>query len=302
MILLTVLCSFCISAPAAGKTLEEMLPAPACADGWTMEEKAVLYTKDTLFDRINGEAELYFPYGFEVLVSARYASVKNPDLAVEADVYKMGSPLDAFGIFANYRKADDIVVTVGAGGTVSSSQLLFHQDRYFVRLQASGTSNLGQDVLLACAKAVSKNLPDRTNLPPELEAFRIDGVARRSERYTAQSLLGYSFFRRGITADASLDGDQALIFMVIEDSRAAAAKAFDLYRSFLKESGGDIKVSESREIISLSAVDPLYKNVFAEQHGRFIIGAVRFKDSPAAQSLVERLRRRLGEGGDGPTP
>lgn len=301
MVLPAILCVL-FASTAAGKTLEEMLPAPECADGWTMEEKAVLYTKDTLFDRINGEAELYFPYGFEVLVSARYANVKKPDLAVEADVYKMGSPLDAFGIYANYRKADDIIVTIGAGGTVSSSQLLFHQDRYFVRLQASGTSNLGQDVLLSCAGAVSKNLPARKGLPPELQAFRIDGVVPGSERYTAQSLLGYSFFRRGITADASLDGDQALLFMVIEDSPAAAGKVFDLYRSFLKESGGDIKVSESPETISLSAVDPLYKNVFAGQQGRYIIGAVRFKDSPAAQALVERLRRRLGEGGDRPTP
>jgi hypothetical protein len=90
--------------------------------------------------------------------------------------------------------------------------------------------------------------------------------------------------------------------MVVEDSRAAAGKAFDRYRSYLKEAGEPVKVSESDDLISLSAVDPLYKNVFVELYGRYIIGAIRFKESPAVQALVERLRRRLGEGGDRPDP
>lgn len=290
-----LMCALRASAPvlAADSSIEKVLPAPSCAEGWIMEEKATLYTRDTLFDRINGEAELYFPYGFQVLASARYANRQNPQIAVEADVYKMGSLLDAFGMYANYRRADDAVVKIGAEGFLSSSQLLFYQDRYFVRLQASGTSSLKQDIFLACAQAVSQNLPRNAGKPGELEAFMIPAVVQRSERYIAKSLLGYAFFRRGLIAAAILEGEQVQVFVVPEESRDAARKAFDQYRSYLNASGQDIQVTETPEGLSLAAVDPLYRSVFVEQAGRYVIGAVKVKGTRAAKQLVGQLRRRL---------
>ncbi len=291
-----IICSLCCaSVPvfAAATSPEEVLPTPSCGEGWVMEEKVTLYTRDTLFDRIDGEAELYFPYGFEVLASARYANRQNPQIAVEADVYKMGSLLDAFGMYANYRRPDDSVVKIGAEGFLSSSQLLFYQDRYFVRLQASGTSSLGQDIFLACAQAVSQNLPHNAGKPGELEAFMIPAVVQRSERYIAQSLLGYAFFRRGLTAAAILEGEQVQVFIVPEESGDAARRVFDQYGSYLKASGQEIQVTETADRISLVAVDPLYGNVFVEQAGRYIVGAVKVKDISAAKQLVEQLRRRL---------
>ncbi len=271
----------------------KVLPVPACAEGWIMEGEAALYDKDTLFERINGESELFFPYGFEVLVSARYASRQNPSVAVEADVYRMGSLLDAFGIYSNYRGADASPVKVGGEGFASSSQLLFYQDRYFVRLQASGALSVDEAVLLACARAVSRNLPSATRGPRELEAFSIPGVVRGSERYIAQSLLGYAFFRRGFIADAILDDEDIRIFVVTEESREAGRTAFDLYNAYLKASGRDVEVSEKGGIISLSGVDPLYRGVVVKQVGRFLIGAVKVKEVGKARQLVEEMRRRL---------
>jgi len=290
-----IICALRASAPvlAADSSIEKVLPAPSCAEGWIIEGKPTLYTRDTLFDRINGEAELYFPYGFEVLASARYANRRNPQIAVEADVYKMGSLLDAFGMYANYRRADDVVVKIGAEGFLSSSQLLFYQDRYFVRLQASGTSSLEQDIFLACAQAVSQNLPRNAGKPGELEVFMIPAVVQRSERYIAQSLLGYAFFRRGLIAAAILEGEQVQIFVLPEESRDAARKTFDQYRTYLKASGQDIQVTETADGISLAALDPLYGSVFVQQAGRYVLGAVKVKETSTAKQLVEQLRRRL---------
>jgi len=290
-----LVCFLCSTVPvfAAESPIGEVLPLPACSEGWTLREKVTLYNKETLFDRIDGEAELYFPYGFEVLASATYASRQNPRIAVDADVYKMGSLLDAFGIYANYRRKDDVDVKIGAEGTVSSSQLFFYQGRYFVRLQATGTASLGQDTFLACARAISQNLPRNAGPPNELEAFRIPAVVRKSERYIAQSLLGYDFLRRGLIADAILEGEQVQVFLVPEDSRDAARGAFDRYRSYLKTSGKDLQVTGMPDRISMNAVDPLYGNVFVEQEGRFLIGAIRIRGDSTAKQLVEQLRRRV---------
>ncbi len=292
---LFVIASCLLCAPSAvsadGSVIEKVLPAPACAEGWVLEDKVTLYTRDTLFDRIDGEAELYFPYGFEVLASARYANAKNPRLAVEVDVYQMGSLLDAFGMYANYRRTDDAMVDTGAGGFVTPSQLLFYQDRYFVRLQASGTMILEKDVFLACARAVSRNLPHNAGKPGDLEAFMIPAVVPGSERYIARSLLGYAFLRRGLIAGAVAEGEQLKVFLVPEDSPEAARKSFDQYASYLQTSRKDMNVVETSDGISLTAVDPLYGRVFVRHSGRYVVGALG--DISAGKRLVEEMRKRL---------
>jgi hypothetical protein len=280
---------------AADGAMENLLPAYGCVQGWTLKDKA-LFDKDTLFDHINGEAELYFPYGFDMLATATYMNGNDSEVWIVADVYRMASPLDAFGIYSNYRKADAPSVRVGAEGFVSSSQLMFYQDRYFVRLQVTGATGLRQDVFLACAQSVSEKLPSNARPAGELEALNIPGIVPRTERYIAKSLLGYAFFRRGIIADALLEGERAQVFLVPEDSVSAAREAFDRYHSYLKAEGEKVQLQEGRDYVTMVAVDPLYGGVFVERSGRYIIGAVRLKEPSSAVKLIEQLRERLGGG------
>jgi hypothetical protein len=269
------------------------MPAPSCAEGWTLDGNVTIFDKDTLFDRINGESELYFPYGFEKLAYARYENKRNPAIAVDADVYTMGSLLDAFGMFANYRRKDDADIAIGAQGTISSSQVFFYQDRYFVRLQATGTTSISRDVFLACAGAISRNLPTSTGRPRELDMLDVPGVLTKSERYVAQSLLGYDFFQRGLIADALLMNEQVQVFVVIEKTREEALKTIDRYRVSLKSAGSSVSLSEGNGRISLEAIDPLYGKAYVAQAGRFVIGAVRIRNVPAAKQLVELVRMRV---------
>ncbi|NTW58201.1 MAG: hypothetical protein HGA43_03435 [Nitrospirae bacterium] len=277
---------------SAEHAVDKLLPAPACADGWVMDGKVTLYDTDSLFDRINGESELYFPYGFEKLAYTRYESRKDPRIALDADVYAMGSLLDAFGMFANYRRRDSTAATIGAEGTISSSQMIFYQDRYLVRLQVTGAAAIDQDVLLACGKAISQNLPLNTKRPKELDAFLVPAIVKKSERYIASSLLGYEFFRRGLIADAVLGKDEVQVFLVLEKSPDAARGAFDRYQAYLKTDGSSVRVTESPGRMSLEAVDPLYGAVVIQQSGRYVAGAARVKDRPAAKQLVEQVLAR----------
>jgi hypothetical protein len=282
------------TSPAAdSSSLLSVLPAGSCAEGWVMDEKPALFTEETLFDHINGEAELYFPYGFDALATARYVKKDAPGSSeVMADVYRMGSLLDAFGIWSNYRKADAPGCNLGADCFLSSSQMLFYQDRYFVKLQATGTPTPGQDVFLACGRALSRNLPAGKVRPGELELFQVHGVVSKTERYLPRSVLGYPFFRRGMTAEANLNGERAQVFVVFEDSAAAARQAFDRYLASLKEEGRMATLSGKEGWISLEGIDPLYGKVIVEQSGRYLIGAIRLKDAAAAKPLIEEMKKR----------
>ncbi len=292
-----LICSLCGSLQVSGaeNAVDKIMPVPSCAEGWTLDGKVTIFDKDTLFDRINGESELFSPYGFERLAYARYENRQNPAIAVDADVYTMGSLLDAFGMFANYRRKDDADIAIGAQGTISSSQVFFYQDRFFVRLQVTGATNMSRDVFLACARAISQNLPKSTGRPGELDILDAPGVRTKSERYVAQSLLGYDFFHRGLIADAVLMNEQVQVFVVIDKSREAARKTLDQYHAYLKTSGSDDRLAGVQGRTSLEAIDPLYGKVYVELAGRFVIGAARIKNGPAAKQLVELLRARIPE-------
>ena len=278
---------------AAGLSIKDVLPGKGFAENWVIEEKVQLYDKDTLFDHIDGEAELYFPYGFDAMATASYVNKQNPDLSIVADVYRMASVLDAFGIYSNYRKTNNLWVAIGAEGFVSSSQLMFYQDRYFVRLQVAGATSLEKDIFLACARAISGKLPAGSGPPKELEILKIPALVPKSERYLAQSLLGYVFFRKGIIADAAAQDEKMQIFVIHEDTQAAARKTFDQYHSYLKAEGQGIQMTGNPARMQVIAVDPLYGGVLVEQSGRYVIGAVRVKNTSVAKQLIEQLHGRI---------
>ena len=262
--------------------------------GWIAEAKTSLYDRDNLFEHINGEAELYTPYRFDLLATANYSHKKYPEVRVVADVYRMGSLLDAFGIYSNYRKPEYEAVKIGAEGFISLTQMMFYQDRYFVRLQATGTTKLEREIFWGCAQMISANLPANAMRPEEAGVFNLPPIVPKSERYIAQSLLGYDFFRKGLIADAVVAGGTMRIFIVFEDNGEAARKAFNAYYAFLKEEGRDTELLPGApEQMALTATDALYGGVVAELSARYIIGAVKVRDRKAARELIGKLRQRI---------
>jgi hypothetical protein len=206
----------------------------------------------------------------------------------------MASLLDAFGIYSNYRKTSNLRVAIGTEGFVLPSQLMFYQDRYFIRLQVSGETSLPEDILLACARAISKNLPAGTGQPKELDILNIPALVPKSERYLAQSLLGYAFFRKGVIADAVAQDEKMQIFALREDTQADARKTFDQYYAYLKSETKSIQLTGNANQRLLVAVDPLYGGVLVRQSGRYIIGAVRIKNNSLARQFIEQMYKRIG--------
>jgi hypothetical protein len=170
---------------------------------------------------------------------------------------------------------------------------LFYQNRYFVRLQVSGETSIPQDTLLACARAISRNLPIGSGQPKELEVLKIPALVPKSERYLAQSLLGYAFFRRGLIADALVQNEKMQIFAIIEATPTAARKTFDQYQVYLKAEGQGMQLTESTDQRQISAVDPLYGGVQVVQSGRYVAGVVRIKNNSLAGELIADLRKRI---------
>ncbi|MCL4692131.1 MAG: hypothetical protein KJ060_06420 [Candidatus Hydrogenedentes bacterium] len=269
------------------------LPDSGFSGGWHATEPAAIFDTETIFKHINGEAELFFPYGFKQAAYASYENQQFPDATIEADVYEMGSPLDAFGIYSNFRYPGAEFIDLGCEGVLSDQQLMFYVDVYFVKLTTLGTIANPRDVLRACAEVIRNRLPKSNAAPPELALVAVEGVVPQTETYIADSLLGYEFFPRGLLANAASGDASFRIFVVIFDDETAARKGLEAYFEFLENNGAAVKKEDTGPTPRTIAVDPLYKNVVAAQAGAYTFGAVGISDPANVPLAFEELSRQL---------
>ena len=267
---------------------EELLPPLSCAPGLKIDGKAALYDRDTLSDRIDGEAELYFPYGFERMAAARYDSAKNPGAGMDVEIFRMGSLLDAFGMYANYRQNDARTLGFGAESSLSGSQLFLYQGRYFLQIQVTGSDSSDADALVACGKAVAARLPGQTGRPAELAVFDRPDLVKGTERYLPESLLGYDFLDKGIMADAVLEGRSLQVFLLLGTTRQSAAAALEHYRSQLTR--GRLEPAE-KDTLFLEGVDPMYGPVTVMRQGNCLAGALKYGENKGIRAFLESFCR-----------
>jgi hypothetical protein len=278
---------------APGEPVEKLLPATGFAEGWVMKEKIDTYTEKDLYKYINGEAELYYPYGFKALATAVYVRSDNPEVGIIADIYEMGSPIDAFGVYSRYRDPDEEQISIGAEGFVNESQLLFSKNRYFVRLSPSGTVTMERSVFIACAHSIAEKIPGDSSILKVLDILKIPDIIQKTETYIVQGVLGYAFFKKGLTADAKLDGNVIRVFVVMEDSSESSRKAFDEYNVYLEKSGAEFSVSKDNTFPTIIARDPLYKGLALMHAGKYLVGAAKLTDPASAVPIIKKIQSRI---------
>jgi hypothetical protein len=271
-------------------TVEKAFPVPGFSEGWTLDGNIKKFNPENLYKHINGEAELYLPYGFEMLGAGLYVSKDNPDKALAVDVYKMRSPLDAFGIYSRYRNPDAADAKTGNASFVNDSQLMFYQDRYFVQLSASGSVNPEPKAFIECAKTISNNIPGGHCRPEELNFISIPGVIPRTETYISQSVLGYAFFKKGLTAQAILAGDMVKIFIIFGESEKDSGDILNRYTVYLKDAKVVLQSVKTSKGHTFIAQDPLYKGFAIRQAGRYLIGAANLKDPVKGAALLDAMQ------------
>ncbi len=292
VLLIAVLLMAVSSAFAARPAVEGLLPKE-CPAGWRIEGKPAVYTPENLYKYINGEAELYMPYGFQRAATALYARPGSTDGGIVINIFRMGSLLDAFGIYANYRSPSADRVKAGTEGFGDESQVMFYQDRYFVQVMTSGSVDAKPELFTGCASRVAKNLPADRGKPPELHLVQVTGLVPRSEKYYPEGLLGYGFFGRGLTAEVEHGSRRVKAVVALAGSSQAAKKIIDDYVKHLKGAKAAPDVARTATGMRLSGVDPLYKAVFFEQSGPYVVGVTGLKEPSDGSAVVAELVKRL---------
>jgi hypothetical protein len=153
---------------------------PDAVAGWTARGAASVHDRETIYDYIDGLAEVYLAYGMTRCASRQYA---RPDSRGElvADVFELASPADAFGVFTHDRDGEP--VPIGQDALYRHGWLSFWTSRYFVSVVAQGDVDEARVPVLELGKAIAAELPHAGERPAIVAALPPRDLDARSVRF-----------------------------------------------------------------------------------------------------------------------
>jgi len=252
--------------------------------GWKQSGDIQTYIPPTLYEYINGAADLYLMYDFEELKVAEYLNERKASVIV--DVYRHKTSTHAFGIYSQERLPNANFIDVGAQGYIENNVFNFFTGPYYVKMSSYNTGSEDREVLLAFAKKVSENLGKKGTLPSILTTFPAEGKVENSEKFVAKDFLGYSFLYSTFTADYEFSDKKFKLF-IMEGSDKNECKT--MIQKYLRQTGNPEKnVTEGRHLIQ----DPHHGEIELHWKGRHLWGILNIND----QSLRSKYLKLFEEG------
>ena len=259
---------------------------PLAAKGeWKLLDPVRIFGPDNLYEEIDGEAELFLPYGMERLTVAVLGRTARPGSEVRLELFRMASPRDAYGIWSQYRYPDQEILRMPPSeAIVSDTSADFFRGETFVRVRSKPGDGSRNDVVGISSEIVL--LLAGNGAPPE-EATALDGLPGRisgSILYQKRAMLGYECLAPGFEAKFS----------------TASSSGHYLLLPSAAEGGSGRKARLARELPAYREVNPaLFNaqipsgNVWITSEGGCVLAVAGKISRSLAEPLLSSFARRL---------
>ena len=220
------------SLPAVAADLPHPVLDPLAAKGeWKLLEPVRTFGPDTLYEEIDGEAELVLPYGMERLTVAVLGRTARPGSEVRLEIYRMASPRDAYGIWSQYRYPDQEILRIPPSeAIVSDTSADVFRGETFVRVRSKPGDGSRNDVVRIASEIVAL-LPGSGSPPEEVNA--LDGLPGRVSGtilYQKRAMLGYECLAPGFEAKFSTASSSGHYLLLPPAAGGGAARKARLAR------------------------------------------------------------------------
>lgn len=272
--LLTVL-AFPALLSLAGGTVKDFGPKiPDQILDWKKSGADAVYDRKTLFDYMDGGAEVYLAYDFREVFVRKFADAE--DNEINLDIYDMGSPAEAFGMFSIDRQ--DPEAGIGQGSEYGLGLLRFWRGRYFVSITVSGNEAKAEKAVLELGKKVAPLLgPDgapaemlkllpAAGLKPESPGFFHDAVHLNNRFFVASENVLLLDGKTECVLGEYAEGDSAfgvLLIVRYPDAGKAAAAVASFRKAYLPEADAEgAALTENKNWTKIAVRDRLVAVVF----------------------------------------
>jgi hypothetical protein len=277
-------------------TLNSSLPVEI--QGWSVKNNGIYFTRETIFEYMNGAGEVYLSYDFKKLLVKEYIKEAAPEIVVE--IYYMSSSQDAFGIFTH--DTDGEMIELAQGAIYAMGLLRLWKDRFFVRIQAEKETGLVKSVILQLGELINNAIPGEGKKPVLLSCLPGKGLLNQETRYfhkelslrTHYYLADTNILDMGKETDALLaryqfEKNKTRVLLVKYPKKENAQKAARQFKKiYMKVNFGEneqdfIKEIERGEFIGVS------------QRNKFLVLVFEAKEKKVCQQLTESILGKLKE-------
>ena len=265
--------------------------------GWKWDQKEMRYNSKTLFDYIDGAAELYLAYGFQDLTVRRFEKSNQPPLTVE--VYEMASSEDAYGVFSFERQ--DEAVGIGQESEFGGGLLRFWKGKYLVSIYADGEGVEVESGILKMGRAAADSIP-AAGPEPKLIGFvpRKDlGLVDKSVRYLKshvllnqrffiahQNILGLNRKTEAVLAQYLRDKQKIQLLLIRYPNLKEAGDAYQSFmKAYLPDAAGKDRAKTEDQ-----------KWTIARQRHEFVLIVFGALTAADAEALLKAAEERLPGG------
>jgi hypothetical protein len=277
--------------PAAPPTSADR-SAISLAPGQSALSPPETFDAATLSDKINGKAELYLSAGFARLESQRFKDETTGEVWMEAFVYDMQTPQNAFSVFSAQRREDARALELAQYAYQTPNALFFVHGPFYVEVVASEISESIMQAMIAFAETFIADHPIKTQAIGEKELFPQKGLVETSISLVSADAFGYERFDQIFTAIYNLGDSELMAYYSQRKSPREAEELASSYRDFLLAFGGKTVESDpSIKTAGMIRILDTYEIIFS--HGRYLAGVREAADKQAAQELALRLFNRI---------
>ncbi|MBA4371917.1 MAG: hypothetical protein C0402_03540 [Thermodesulfovibrio sp.] len=218
-------------------TTAAVLPEEKVLSGFRQTGRGKTYTKDNLYEHVNGHAEYFIGAGFVQLSVSEFtaAEAKTSEAELQAEVFDMGSSIQAFGVLSDESGDSGRPASVGTMAFRTSGGINFIKGKYYVKISALNP----KAPLLSFAKVFSETLPASRD---SFEVFsRLPDLGKVNKtRFIKEGYRGLDFLRNVVEREYSAGDMKITVAMMVGSGAGSAQQLKTLQASFFdyfKKSG-----------------------------------------------------------------
>jgi hypothetical protein len=274
-------------------TMEKSMMWPSEAEGWKRSDSVAHYEGRTIFHYMDGAGEVYLAYNFRQLTVSHFEKQGHPSII--AELYEMGSPADAFGVFSFDRQ--DPEAGIGQGSEFGGGLLRFWKGRYFASIYGEGEGKEQEQAVIEIGQRLAAAIAD-TGEPPRLihslpQERQVEGSVRflrshvlLNERYfiSHQNILQLEADTEAVFAQYDFKKSKSYLLLIGYPNQAKARSALATFRKAYMQNAAH-SIAES--------ADGTWTG--AEIDGPHIVIALHAPNQETARQLIAETKMRLKE-------
>jgi hypothetical protein len=260
---------------------------PRDIEGFNRSGPVRLFSKENLYEYVNGHAEYFLSAGFEQLAVGEYIQTgtepDQPDLVV--DIYDMGKAIQAFGVLSDEAGDDPSYLKAGMMGAKTPQGISFVSDKYYVKI-SSYRDTVPVDLF---AVRIHRAIGSSSDA---LSAFSLfpDFDTVVATRFVKEAYRGIDFAKNVLEREYRIQDSTVHVSLITADD-VEIKKLISSYFGFFQDSGTEVTKLKKDGLELYKVLDPYEGDWYLIPFSKALFGIYGADEERILDTFLVSLRR-----------